>query len=1111
MLIMKKIVLLFIFLYSCITAEATHTKGGWMYYEYLGPGINDPAKLRYKIGLNYYIECGSVLIEAVINFSIFSAASPYLYIGDEPASQGAIFQVGNCQLVSCYPCITNIPFICYQVIKYETIVELDASPSGYIIAKQRCCRINFLSNLQSPSNAIGETYTINIPGVSTQTTPGAHINTSPVFNFNDTTIVCADNPFSVSFAATDADSLVYSLCDAFTGGGQGNPIPTPTSAPPFTPVPYLFPFSGAEPLGAAVTIDPLTGVVSGIAPASGEYVVTICVKEYRDGIHIADSRKELHLKVTPCTPVLATLDPTFLTCGDLTLSFQNNSDGPAIQNWFWSFGDPASGTNDSSVAQLPNHTFSAPGIYTIKLIVNRGLPCMDSATQVVSVFPGFFSGFMAAAPYCVGKPVQFNDTTRTNFGTVNSWQWNFGDNTTLADTSRLRNPTYTYSTPGTYTVKLISHNSLGCRDSITHDITILPSPVITFISSDTAYCGLDSIPLTATGTGNFSWTPGTNITGANTASPIVFPTIPTTYTVTLENAGCRSTDSVRLTPLFDLTNNINALPASICQEDTLLLTGSSNKATNVSWSWSPAGSVATPFNRVTNAFPLVTTTYTLQTRWGNNCVVSKNIIIPVKALALANAGPDAFVCGGQNTLQLMASGGNTYSWSPATGLSATNIANPTASPATTTSYVVAVGVTGCSKIKTDTVVITVRDKPVVNITNDTLICTIDTLQLNVAGPGTAIWSPAYMINNINTLTPLVSPDVPTLYRVRFTDTFGCYNDDSVLVDVKAQVTIDAGKDTSLCKSEGFTLRTTGDATSYTWIPNLYLDDNTLKNPFANPPVTTTYTLIGNIGKCQASSDIIIKVVPYPIAAAGPDQTICSGFDVQLNASGGSMYQWSPARFLSNTVIANPIVQRPSASMRYVVTVTDTLGCPAMVKDTVIVNVIPPVLVDSGPADTSVVEDQPLLLNATGALSYLWTPPTWLSNTRIKNPVANVKDSTIKYILTGTDANGCIGTDSIVVRVFKVIPDMYVPTAFTPNGDGFNDKIRPILIGMKSLTYFRVYNRFGEMVFETAKIDEGWNGIYKGKPQDTGTFVWMAQGVTFKGQVRTMKGFVVLIK
>ena len=459
----------------------------------------------------------------------------------------------------------------------------------------------------------------------------------------------------------------------------------------------------------------------------------------------------------------------------------------------------------------------------------------------------------------------------------------------------------------------------------------------------------------------------------------------------------------------------------------------------------------------------------------------------------------------------MATGGNSYRWSPATGLSATNIANPLASPASTTSYIVSVGINGCSKTTTDTVVVKVRNKPTVAITNDTLICVIDTLRLNIVGPGFAQWSPNYMISNINSLSPLVSPDVPTLYRVRFTDTFGCYADDSVFVDVKSKVTLDAGKDTSLCRTEGFTLRTTGDATSYTWIPNLYLDDYRKKNPFTNPPVTTTYTVIGNIGKCQAASDIIIQVAPYPVAAAGPDQTTCFGFDVPLNANGGSKYIWSPAKFLSNPGIANPLVQQPSVSMRYIVTVTDTLGCPAAVKDTVIVNVIPPLIVNAGPADTSIVEDQPLLLNATGALSYLWTPPTWLSSQRTANPVANVKDSTIKYFLSGTDANGCIGTDSIIVRVFKVIPDMYVPTAFTPNGDGFNDKIRPILLGMKSLTYFRVYNRFGEMVFETSTINEGWNGIFKGKPQDTGTFVWMAQGVTFKGQLRTMKGFVLLIK
>ncbi len=1109
---MKKILLLIIFISSFFSVMATHTKGGWMYYEYIGRGTTDTNKLRYKIGINYYIECGSILIEPTINFSIFNGSSPYTFIMDEVASLGPTKQIGNCQSVICYPCINSIPFLCYQILNYETIVELDSSSSGYIISKQRCCRINSISNLQAPSNSIGETYTISIPGVNSPL-PSSHINASPLFNFNDTTIICANNPFSINFAATDTDgdSLVYSFCNAYTGGSQSDPIPLPSSSPPFTSVSYQFPYSGVRPLGRLANINPVTGIVSGIAPPTGEYVITICVAEYRNGIYFADSRKELHLKVAPCSPVGATLDPDFVTCGNLTLSFQNNTDGPSIQNWFWQFGDPASGSNDTSLAQYPNHTFSVAGIYTIKLIVNRGLPCIDSTTQVVSVFPGFFSGFTSTAPYCAGKPIQFNDSTRTNYGTVSNWYWNFGDNTTLADTSRQQNPRYTYTAPGTYTVKLVSVNNLGCRDSITHNITILPSPLLSLLSPDSSYCGLDTLQLTATGTGNFSWSPGTNILNASTATPVVFPTLPTTYTVTLENAGCRSSDTVRLTPLFDLTNAINALPAIICQEDTLTLTGSSNKTNNLTWQWSPATTVATPNSRITKAYPLVNTSYTLQTRWGKNCVVSKTVNIPVTALAIPNAGPDTSFCGGQNSVQLMASGGSSYSWSPATGLSSTTVANPVASPAITTNYIVSVGVNGCSKRRTDTVSVLVRTKPLVDITNDTLICIIDTLQLNVAGPGTVLWSPNYMINNTSSFTPLVSPDAPTLYKVRYTNLFGCYNDDSVLVDVKAQVTIDAGPDTSICRSEGFALRATGDAVSYTWTPNLFLNNPGIRNPLTKPDTTITYTLIGNIGKCQAQSDVTIKVVPYPPAFAGNDKIICIGFDVSLSASGGSNYVWTPATFLSNPLIANPVVQQPAVTMRYIVTVTDTLGCTKAINDTVIVNVIPSLLVDAGPADTSIVEDELLLLNATGALNYTWAPATWLSNAAIHNPVANIKDSSIKYVVTGRDEFGCIGTDSIRVKVYKIDPGMYVPTAFTPDGDGLNDVTRPILIGMKSLVYFRVYNRFGELMFATSKIADGWNGIHKGKPQDPATFVWMAQGVTFKGQVRTLKGYVVLIR
>ncbi|MEO6406568.1 MAG: PKD domain-containing protein [Ferruginibacter sp.] len=1107
----KQYIIIFLLVLSSLDSLATHTKGGWMYYEYLGPGLLDPSKLRYKIGLKFYIDCNSSLIDNPINFSIYQGRFPFNFIQDVSVSLSTISNSQNCTSASCYPCISFIPLICYQIITYETIVELDNTSTGFIISKQRCCRINNISNIDPPSNAVGATYSIKIPGAASQI-PTSHINTSPKFIFNDTAIVCGNNFFSLNFGATDedGDSLSYSFCDAYTGASNLDPAPNTASPPPYSFIPYLFPFSGTQPLGSLVTINPSTGITSGIAPAPGEYVVCICVKEFRNGIYFADSRKELHLKVASCNPVRATLDPTYLTCGDLTLSFSNQTDNPSITKWLWTFGDPSTGILDTSNLQTPSHTFSAAGVYTVKLVVNKGLGCTDSTVQQVSVFPGFFPGFKSNAPYCVGRPVQFNDTTRTNYGTVSNWSWNFGDLSTLADSSHLQNPTYTYNTPGTYTVKLKVGNSKGCLDSLTHSIVINDKPALVAAPSDSSYCALDSINLRALGTGSFAWLPATNIIGANTANPLVFPTSSTKYYVTLTAAtGCSSRDSVRVNPINDLTNNIVANPTSICQEDSVVLTGSSNH-TGVSWQWTPAATLRTPGQAQTIAVPNVTTTYTLRTQWGNYCIINKSVTIPVTPLAIPNAGADKNFCLAQDSVQLNASGGLTYTWTPVTGLSNPNIANPKAAPAVTTKYIVFVGVDGCSKTKADTVEVFVKAKPTLAMSPDTLICIIDTLQIFANGTGSVLWQPNYMINNVTSPSPLVSPDVPTTYKVRLTDNFGCFSDDSVFVDVKPFVSVNAGPDSSICKTEGYTLRASGDALRWSWSPATGLNNSLVKNPFARPLVTTTYTVIGNIGKCQSSSQVTIKVGPFPPANAGRDTLLCIGFDAQLLASGGSSYLWTPATFLNDRSIANPTVIKPTASIKYIVAVTDTLGCTRVIRDTVIVTVIPRFTVNAGPQDTSVVETEPLLLSVSGATTYLWTPGTWLSSTTSRTPVALPRND-ITYYVTGTDTHGCQASDSIRVHLYLFDPDMLVPSAFTPNGDNNNDVARPILIGMKSLTYFRVYNRFGELMFATSEIGKGWNGNYKGKAQDAATFVWYAEGVTYKGEVKKKKGYVILIR
>ncbi|MBS1565502.1 MAG: PKD domain-containing protein, partial [Bacteroidetes bacterium] len=160
-------------------------------------------------------------------------------------------------------------------------------------------------------------------------------------------------------------------------------------------------------------------------------------------------------------------------------------------------------------------------------------------------------------------------------------------------------------------------------------------------------------------------------------------------------------------------------------------------------------------------------------------------------------------------------------------------------------------------------------------------------------------------------------------------------------------------------------------------------------------------------------------------------------------------------------------------------------------------------------DTLVAIGQPLQLNATGAASYSWSPATWLSNTASATPVSHPQ-SDITYVLNGITAIGCTGYDTLHVKVYKG-PDIYVPKAFTPDGNGHNDLLMHILPGLQRLDYFSVYNRLGQLVFSTTRPGEGWNGRFNGAAQPAGVFVWILQWKDYLGVTRQGKGTTMLIR
>lgn len=270
--------------------------------------------------------------------------------------------------------------------------------------------------------------------------------------------------------------------------------------------------------------------------------------------------------------------------------------------------------------------------------------------------------------------------------------------------------------------------------------------------------------------------------------------------------------------------------------------------------------------------------------------------------------------------------------------------------------------------------------------------------------------------------------------------------------------------------------------------------------------------MSRLGICSTTANVTVRTVPYPTVFAGNDVTICSPDSIVLTATGNaSSFSWSPGRFIRSQQTGIALVQ-PNVSTNFIVRASDNLGCPKPVFDTVLVSVIPPLKVFAG-NDTAVVVGQPLQLNATGASLFNWLPSTYLNNPNINNPIAIFDGAReqFRYILRTTSAEGCTAFDTINVRIFRTPPDLFVPTGFTPNANRLNDVFKPIPVGIRTLNYFRVFNRWGELLYSTTTINEGWDGTYQGREQPADTYVWMASGIDFAGNLINKKGTVALIR
>lgn len=854
------------FVLLSLTAKADHITGGEMFYTF---GGFSNGTYKYNVTLKLFMRCNSGRV-----FSNPTVVSVFDRI------TGARIQDINVSLSDTVrldltdpdPCISNPPPVCYVVGYYNFEVNLPGSANGYIISSQVNYRIAGISNLTPGYGLIGATYIAEIPGNAVAASYPQ--NNSAQFIGSDLVVVCSDNIFTYSFAATDpdGDQLRYSFCNAFTSG-QGT-VPPP---PPYAAVPYGNGYSSDNPLGNNISINSNTGLITGTAPPEGVYVVTVCVQEVRNGVVIATQRKDLQIKLSPCSIAAASLPDEYLLCKtSMTLTPVNLSTSPLINTTYWEFLNNTNQVLYSSTSIAPSFTFPDTGMYKVRLVINRGDACADSTTSMVKVYPGFRADFSFLGE-CFTKPTRFTDLSTTVYGVVNGWSWDFGEITMDNDQSTQRNPQYTYPDMGWKTAVLIAKNSKGCLDTIYKDINIVEKPPVNLAFRDTLICKNDNVQLRAIGTGQYSWTPNTNIINANTATPVVSPKVTTTYYVFMDEDGCTNTDSVKV--------------------------------------------------RVVDAV----------------------------------------------SLQAM---------------------------------------------------------------GDTTICEGDTIQLRI---------------NTNGLL-------------------------------------------------------------YSWSPTTNLSSSNIPNPNAVTQNTTTYTITSTIGGCSTTDQITVRTVPYPIINAGRDTTICFGTPAYLYAaSDASSILWSGTGMTINAIMPNPIVY-PKTSTTYIVSATDNRGCPKSVYDSITVNVLPEIKAYAG-RDTSVITGQVVQLNASGGVQYTWSPSLYLSANNIADPKAVFDDENerIRYKVLVYDNEGCRDSAFITVRIFKTGPMVFVPTAFTPNNDGKNDKLRPIAAGIAKIEFFRVFNRWGQLVYSTQVSGEGWDGKINGHMQSASTYVWVVKAIDYRGETYLKKGTVTLIR
>ncbi|MCP4440223.1 MAG: PKD domain-containing protein [Aureispira sp.] len=680
-------------------------------------------------------------------------------------------------------------------------------------------------------------------------------------------------------------------------------------------------------------------------------------------------------------------------------------------------------------------------------------------------------------------------------------------------------------------IELIVTNQFGCKDTAQTNITVAPTLAVD-INADTVACdSLVALNAVSANANSYEWALDATFLTIIGNTAALNQNIDTTngayYLQVQDTFGCVATDSIQIQTEYV---NISGNTVVKCTSDPIgLKVNNLNLGSNLSYQWTSSSQILSGQGTdsiTTN--PSTTTDFEVVATNQYGCTDTTIISVTVPPVLTVNITSDTVACSPEVTLNALSPNANNYQWSLTNdyaiviGSNANLIQN-----LDTTSgiyYLRVQDAFGCTA--GDSLQLITH---YVSITADSTIlkCTSDPIQLTATNlnPNTNLtyqWSPSSEVlsgqgsNNIST-----NPTTDTNFEIIASNGLGCSDTAYTQVQAPQPLDLDMPNDTTLCQPEIGLVASASGANSYQWSLSptfdtvIYTIDSL--NLVLNTTEQTYYLAVENSSGCRIEDSVQLTLRNAAIELDSLIQ-ICENEEVilvasNLNANDQLSYEWSPDTAIITGQGTAAIITKPTETTSFGIVATNQYGCQDNASAIVeVVSAIPPLAIIS--SHDTVLLGQSAQLEATDDNSYIytWEQANSLSSWTVYNPIATPEENTT-YHLTVTNSFGCVNSDSITLYSVFVLcgePAIFVPNAFTPNNDGANDIL---YVRGNNITdvYFTVYNRWGEMMFETTDQNIGWDGTYKGKKLPPDAYGYYLQCKCLDGSEFTKRGNVTIIR